>query len=195
VPANPPTSDWKGGYDIGIDPASDSSKSRILTVRSTAAQVAVTPSVGAAWQPAYGYAGQRLRFSGQVRTEGAPGWAGLYMGVGEDGVLWRLASGEAGAEQHLPMGARVAAGTAGWQDVSVVIDVPADAPAIHLGLALVGEGQVWARELRFETVGADVPLSSTPIGIDWAKAREFRAQTRRTLAQVPPQPLANTALD
>lgn len=192
---NNPLTSGPHGYEIGIDPASASSKSRVLTVRSTAPQQGQTPSVGAAWQPAYGYAGQRVRLSGQVRAEGVRGWAGLYMGAGDEQLLNRLATGQPGVEQHLPMGAPVAVATADWQDLSVVIDVPADALSINLGLALVGEGQVWARGLRFETVGPAVALSSTAIGIDWAQAREFSAQSRRVLAQVPPQPLRNAALD
>lgn len=183
------------GYEIGRAPTGDASKSRVLTIRSKASQNGRTPSVGAAWQPAYGYAGQRVRLSGQVRAEGVRGWAGLYMGAGDESPLARLALGEPGADRDLPMGAPVAVGTAGWQDLSVVIDVPADALAVHLGLALVGEGQVWARGLRFEAVGPGVALTSTSIGIDWAQARDVSAQTRREMAQWPPRPLINAALD
>ena len=183
------------GYEIGIDPASNSSRSRVLTVRSTEPLRDQLPSVGAAWQPAYGYAGQRVRFSGQVRAEGVRGWAGLYLGAGDGQLLSRLALGQPGVEKHLPMGAGVAAGTTGWQDVSVVVDVPADALSINLGLALVGEGQVWARGLRFETVGADATLSTAAIGIDWTRARAFEEQNRRVMAQVPPQALVNAALE
>jgi len=190
-----PGSAGLNGYEIGIDPATESSRTRVLTVRSTAPQIDQTPSVGAAWQQAYGYAGQRVRFSGQVRAEGVRGWAGLYLGAGDGTLLSRLALGQPGVEKHLPTGAGVAAGATGWQDVSVVVDVPAGALSINLGLALVGEGQVWARDLRFETVGADTALSTTPIGIDWARARQFMEQNRRTMAKAPPQPLLNTTLD
>jgi hypothetical protein len=186
---------FRDGYEIGTDPASNALASRVLTIRSTLPQTAPTPRVGAAGQTAYGYAGQRVRFSGQVRGEGVRHWGGLYLGVGGDMLLGSVVIGEPGVEQHLPMGANVGAGSTGWQDVSVVIDVPADAESINLGLALVGEGQVWARGLRFETVGVDVPVSSTPIAIDWAQAREEQAQARRMMSQIPPQPLANATLD
>lgn len=194
VTGNPLTS-GPHGYEIGIDPASAASASRVLTIRSTAPQLGLTPSVGAAWQAAYGYAGQRVRLSGQVRAEGVRGWAGLYMGAGDEQLLQRLATGQPGVERQLPLGAPVAAATPGWQDLSVVIDVPADALSIHLGVALVGEGQVWVRGLRFETVGPGVAPSSTTVGIDWRQARAFHAHSRQIMAQVPPRPLVNAALD
>lgn len=182
-----------GGYLIGLDPLPDPSGLARLTVRSIAPLSTQAPSLGAAHQTAYGYAGQRVRLSGQVRAEGVQGWAGLYVGIGQFDLLSNLALGKPGVEQRLPKGA--AAVSAGWQDVSIVLDVPADAPAITLGLALAGEGQVWARALRFEVVGAQVPVTTTPIGFDWARARAHFGQSYQQLAKFPPMPLTNAALD
>jgi hypothetical protein len=180
-------------YSIGVDPGDEASGERSLTIRSVGAFSTEAVSVGAARQLAYGYAGQRVRLAGQVRAEGARAWAGLYMGAGNWELLSNLSQGLPGVEQRLPMGA--AATATGWQDVSVVIDVPADALSIDLGLALVGEGQVWVRALRFEVVGPEVPVTRTPVGIDWQKARSFRAKSLGMMAQVPPLPLRNAALD
>lgn len=182
------------GYDVGLEPQPDPSGLASLSVRSVAPLSPEAPSIGAARQQASGYAGSRVRLSGQVRAEGAPGWAGLYIGAGDFDVLSNLFLGKPGVEQRLPMGAAATSG-AGWQDVSVVFDVPADAPVIDLGLALVGEGQVWARALRFEVVGPHVPATNTPIGFDWARARAHFAKSRQHMALIPPMPLANAALD
>lgn len=183
------------GYEVGIDPASEAGGSPSLTVRSVARLNPDTPSVGAAFQTAAGYAGQRVRFRGQVRADAAGAWAGLYLGAGDFDLLTRLIhQTRPGSERLLPPGAAVAAdGT--WHELSVVLDVPADAPIINLGLALVGEGQVWARDLHFEVVGPDVAPTPTRIGIDLAQAQRFRAGVRAQMATLPRQPLANTALD
>lgn len=73
--------------------------------------------------------------------------------------------------------------------------MPADAPVINIGLALVGEGQVWARGLRFEVVGSEVAPTQATIDIDVAQARRFHAEGRVQMAKLPPQPLVNAALD
>jgi hypothetical protein len=182
------------GYEIGLDPLPDASGLASLSVRFVAPPNTKLPGIGAAHQQASGYAGQRVRLNGQVRVEGVRGWAGLYIGAGENDVLGDLFSGTAGIEHRLPQGA-AATSAAGWQDVSVVFDVPADAPVIDLGLALVGEGQVWARALRFEVVGQHVPVTTMPVPFDWAKARDSFAKSRQGMARIPPMPLFNAALD
>lgn len=181
------------GYEIGLDPRPDASGLAKLTVRSVAPLSTQTPSIGAAHQLVHGYGGRRVRLSGQVRAEGVRGWAGLYVGAGDFSLLSDLMMGKPGVEQRLPRGAEAAPGN--WQDVSVVFDVPANAPDIDLGLALVGEGQVWARALRFEEVGPQVPVTTTPLVIDWAAARDFFAKSRKAVAQFQPQSLRNAALD
>lgn len=183
-------------YEIGIDTALPGS-SPSLTVRCVAKLNPEIISVGHAYQSVSGYAGQRVRFSGQVRAEAPSGWAGLYLGLGDmdRDLLTPVAMGEAGVEKRLPLGAAVPAADGLWHDVSVVLDVPADPPWLTLGVAQVGEGQVWVRDLRFEVVGAEVPVTTTPIGIDWAQARRTRIQQRETLAALQPQPLGNAAFD
>jgi len=180
-------------YEIGLDPNDAATGARSLTVRAVGGFSTDAPSYGAAQQLVYGYAGQRVRLAGQVRAEGSSGWAGLYVGAGNEQLLSNLAQGLPGVEHRLPMGA--AATTSGWQDVSVVIDVPADALSINLGLALVGEGQAWARGLRFDVVGPEVPVTRTPVGMDWQQARNVRVKYSGMMAQVPPMPLRNAALD
>lgn len=186
--------DTGSGFDIGLTPAGDATGTPTLTIRSTRPQLPRGPNFGALTQPAYGYAGQRVRFSAEMKAEGAAPWAGLYLTPGDGGLLNRVAEGAPGVEHRLPPGSAVAAGGE-WQPVSVVMDVPADAAIISVGLALVGEGQLWARQLRFEVVGRDVPVTDTPLNIDWARARQSFTESRRVMARIPPQPLANARLD
>lgn len=182
------------GYEIGIDSAVSGS-SPSLTLRSIAAQRKDVPSVGHAFQTVSGYAGQRVRFSGQVRAETASQWAGLYLGLGENDVLAPLTLGQAGVEKKLPAGSAVPAADGVWREASVVLDVPADAPFLTLGVAQVGEGQLWSRDLKFEVVGPEVQPTPATVGIDWAQARRFYAEARANIAKISPQPLRNATLD
>jgi hypothetical protein len=194
LPANPLIS-RSADYEIGLDPRDAAAGQRSLTVRSVGALSADFTSVGAAQQLIHGYAGQRVRFSAEVRSEGARAWAGLFLGAGEANLLLTVASGQSGVEKRLPMGAATRAPDSDWQDVSVVVQLPDDTRSAVLGVALVGEGQVWARRLRFEVVGADVPLTRTPVGIDWARSREASARVDKLMSALPPGPLVNAALD
>lgn len=187
-------SDAGDGYEIGID-TTQTGQPPALTLRSTFALSPDHANVGRAYQTITGYGGQRLRFSGQVRATRASAWAGLYMGLGDADVLMPVTQGEPGIEKRLPVGATVPAADGAWHEVSVVLDVPAGTPFVGLGMAQVGEGQFWVRELKFEVVGPEVPVTTTPIGIDWTKARQFNASIIDTMKLVSPWPLRNAALD
>src|SRR5260370_11890408 len=89
------------------------------------------------------YAGKRVRFSGAVQAEGVQAWAGLWMRVDKekDSVAFDNMQG------------RPIKGTSGWQNYTVVLDVPQDATAIGLGILLSGTGAVWLSNLSVEVVG------------------------------------------
>ncbi|MBW8847465.1 MAG: hypothetical protein JF607_21080 [Burkholderiales bacterium] len=182
------------GYEVGIDPASDAVGSPNLTVRFVAPTEPWVVDMGAAHQSLYGYAGKRLRFSGQLRADAVKGWAGLFLGQGDVILLNRIVVAQPDAEALLPAGMAVAS-DGDWHDVSVVFDVPADAPQVILGLALVGEGQVWARNLQFQVVGNEVATTTTKIGVDLQSARRADAEHMAEMAKKPPSPLLNAALD
>ena len=99
------------------------------------------------------YAGQRVRFRARVRTQDLTGWAGLWMHVdAKDGATQGFYN-----SQDKPI-----KGTTGWQERSVVLDVPADAAWIVFGAVGAGTGQVWMEQLAFETVGREVPVDQMP---------------------------------
>ncbi|KQW52253.1 MULTISPECIES: hypothetical protein [unclassified Roseateles] len=182
------------GYEVGIDPASDAAGSPSLTVRFVASTKPWGVDMGAAHQVLSGYGGQRLRFSGQLRADTVKGWAGLFLGRGSWGGLNSIVTPRPGVEPLLPAGAAFAA-DGNWHDVSVVFDVPADAAQVVLGLALVGKGQVWARNLQFQVVSKEVPTTTTKIGVDLQSARRADAERKAEMAKEPPAPLLNAALD
>jgi hypothetical protein len=94
-----------------------------------------------------------VRFRARLRTEDMSDWAGLWMRV-DDREGKRLAFFNT---QDKPV-----KGTTGWQERSIVLDVPADAALILFGAIGAGTGQVWMEPVAFETVGRDVPADQFP---------------------------------
>jgi hypothetical protein len=99
------------------------------------------------------YLGQRIRFRARVRTEAVSGWAGLWMRV--DAESKPNAAFYNSADKPIK-------GSTGWQERSVVLDVPPDARTITFGVIDSGKGQVWIDALAFETVGREVPVDGMP---------------------------------
>jgi hypothetical protein len=183
-----------------VDPAAEEQGQRSLSIKSLVKLTPAGVNLAVVKQSAQGYAGKRLRFSGQIRSEGVSTWAGLYMEEDDSikgGALSILKFGIEGGEDTLPpSGAAGHAPHEAWQDVSVVVQVPATVNSVSLGLALVGEGKVWARKLHFEVVGPEVPLTSTRmLGFNWAKARDDRVRNEKMMSYMSTSPLRNPSLD
>ena len=75
------------------------------------------------------------------------------------------------------MAARPIRGTVDWQRYDVVLDVPAEAKAIALGVLLTGTGEVFVADFKLETVGLDVdttemdvPLPERPQNLDFSES-------------------------
>jgi len=101
-----------------------------------------------------GYLSKRVRFSGSVKAEGVGNWAGLWMRVDK----------ETKSVAFDNMQDRPIKGSTAWQSYAVVLDVPQDATAVAFGILLDGTGEVWLKDVTFETVGPNVPVTgfSTP---------------------------------
>ena len=54
-------------------------------------------------------------------------------------------------------------GTEDWKNYNVVLDVPNDATGISFGVLLNGSGNVLLSNVKIETVGSDVPLTSMAV--------------------------------
>jgi hypothetical protein len=76
---------------------------------------------------------------------------------------------------------RAAHGTGEWKHFDVVLDVPARAETISLGILLSGGGTAWASGLSFEVVPRTVALTgrsaapgrlpAAPVNLDFAASR------------------------
>jgi len=99
--------------------------------------------------PADAYRGRRLRFSGYVQTDGVTGWAGLWMRVDR-----RRGPGAFDNMQNRPIH-----GTTAWTRYAVVLDVPADAVTIELGLIQDGPGASHLDDVVLDIVGPEVAVT------------------------------------
>lgn len=96
------------------------------------------------------YAGKRVRFSANVRTDAVDGWTGLWMRVDRP----------YGKTTFDNMQTRPIRGTSPWARASVVLDVAADATSIAFGVAEDGCGTSWVDDAALEIVGAEVPSTA-----------------------------------
>lgn len=99
--------------------------------------------------------GKRVRFSAWLKTEKVEP---RTEGGGHPGASLHLST--TGASDGTIYNSTVA-GTTDWTYHEIVIDIPAGSrsPYIPMGLALVGSGQLWARDLKFEEVSRDTPVT------------------------------------
>ncbi len=181
---------WPQGatHEAGVAPETEGNAQRALTVKAIGTRQA--HEMGSISQYAFGYAGQRVRFSAQVKATGADGWAGLVVGSGFIPLHLQPMAPETGAPAPVGLPA-----CPDWCEVSVVADIPAHGDGVaNVGLALVGNGQVWARGFQLETVGREVPATAQPFGTEAARVwRALQERLRRAQAGHP-VPLRNLSL-
>jgi hypothetical protein len=134
--------------DIGVDAQLLKSGTRNLSIACSIPQSAVlrqTPEALPWWN-------KRVRFSAWIRTERMEPLAG---GAQDGGVAMYLS---ATATQSPTLTARVT-GNSDWQYREVVMDIPQGSVYLPLGFSLTGSGQMWARDLKFEEVSRDTPVT------------------------------------
>lgn len=97
------------------------------------------------------FRGQNLQLSGFLKTNDVDGWCGLWMRVdGQDEEVLRFDN----------MSNRPVTGTTEWKQHSIVLQVPESSTSISLGVLLYKKGQVWANNLRIDTVGDEMPTTN-----------------------------------
>lgn len=95
--------------------------------------------------------GQRVRLSGYIKTSAVAG----------DGVgLWLRVDAATRTRGFDNMTGRRRLGTRDWEYAEVVLDVPDDALGVFFGALLNGTGTGWVDDLKFETVGPEVPVTA-----------------------------------
>lgn len=133
-------------YEIGIDTqvkhsGKSSASARSKASANAARAVALRQSVNAAQ-----FHGKKVRLTGWLKGEKIEGWAGLWLRV----------DGERGDRLSMDnMQNRPVKGSSEWRQYELTLDVPDNAIAVSFGLVLAGNGQVWADDLRVESVSRD----------------------------------------
>jgi hypothetical protein len=104
--------------------------------------------------------GKRVRLSAWIKTDD------VRPREGGDVRVAAAVSSALGAAMYLaatdtggPVYNAVVTGTTDWTYYELTIDIPAGAPYIPIGLSLNGTGQVWARDMKFEEVSRDTPVT------------------------------------
>ncbi len=139
-------------YEVGLLAGISYEGNRVAQLRLRSA-LAEPSGFGAVMQSitAERYLGRRLRFSALARTCEVSAWAGL----------WLRADGLSGPLVIDNMQDRPLRGTTSWRQVSIVLDVPEQATALHFGALLSGAGAIDLARPRFEEVGEAVPATVT----------------------------------
>jgi len=125
--------------------------------------------------PADAYRGRRLRWSGWLNASGTATWsAALWMRIDGPGVIQAFDN----------MSDRMVTTTSGWERFSVVLNVPANAIGISLGLLTFGAGEVVADDFVLEVVGDSVAVTHQlsgpiPLGSDSASTAAWYARAPR----------------
>lgn len=123
------------------------------------------------------YRGKRLRMSAWMKTEGV-----------DSAHLWLRLDAERTTVGFDNMGNRAVKGTSLWQRYDLTLDVPAETVNVAFGVFVVGRGEAWVDDFRFEAVGADVAATDllTP---------EMRRQERPYKAPAAGNPARPSNLD
>jgi hypothetical protein len=137
------------------------------------------------WVRADRYRGKRVRVSAFLKTAGVG--PTRRSGARLDFLVFSETHRLGGAA----MRGRLIQGSTEWTRYEYVIDVPAEAVLLSLGIILLGPGQVWVDDVRLEVVGTDVTTTAgssrrPELTDDWKQ----RIQTRLRTAPRRPANLA-----
>ncbi|WP_419952117.1 glyoxalase superfamily protein [Methylobacterium sp.] len=170
--------DWNVGgtrsddYEMGFDPAESCAVIRYRVALAEPTLGHASSGFGTLMQNfrAEGFLNKRLELSAQLKASAVTGAGSLWMRVdGEKGRTLAFDNLD-GRKSKGPL-----VGTIGWQDRSIVLDVPPDAQSIHFGFFRRGGGSLWARRFTFTEVDASVEVTdhvisrrAVPTNLDFA---------------------------
>jgi hypothetical protein len=149
-------------YDMGIDPGAGQDGKNAATIKSIDKKI---KGFGTLMQYSLPdkYLGRRIRMSGMVKTKNVDDWSGLWLRIDQKDDKEPLGFDN----MHDGKKDRSIKGTTEWSKYEIVLDVPLNAVNIAYGALLVGTGQIWFDNLKFEIV--DETISITGSGKDELK--------------------------
>jgi hypothetical protein len=174
-----PTGWFKAGsepksYDMGIDKGAGQDGKNTATIKSNAKKI---KGFGTLMQNCLpdNYLGKRVRMTGLVKTKDVSDWAGLWFRIDENGSTKSLGF------DNMKDGKkdRSIKGTTDWTKYEIVLDVPLSSSNLAYGALLVGTGQIWFDDIKFEVVDNTVATTGKgkeemmpnkePVNLDFEK--------------------------
>jgi len=161
-------------YDMGIDKGAGQDGKNAATIKSTDKKISGFGTLMQNCLPD-NYLGKRVRMSGLLKTKDVSDWAGLWFRIDDKGE-----GGSLGFD-NMKDGKkdRSVKGTTDWMRYEIVLDVPLNSSNLAYGALLVGTGQIWFDDIKFEVVDKSVPTTgkgkeemmpnSEPVNLDFEK--------------------------
>lgn len=161
-------------YDMGIDKGSGQDGKNAATIKSTAKRI---KGFGTLMQNCLpdNYLGKRVRMSGMLKTKDVSIWSGFWFRIDQKGSNETLGFDN----MHDGKKNRSIKGTTEWTKYEIVLDVPLKASNLAYGALLVGTGQIWFDDIKFEIVDSSVPTTGEdssslmpakePVNLDFEK--------------------------
>ncbi len=174
-----PTGWFKAGsdpksYDMGIDKGAGQDGKNAATIKSNAKKIKGFGTLMQNCLPE-NYLGKRVRMSGMVKTQDVSDWSGLWFRIDQKGSDQTLGFDN----MHDGKKDRSIKATTAWTKYEIVLDVPLNASNLAYGALLVGTGQIWFDDIKFEVVDNSVPTtgegkeslmpSKEPVNLDFEK--------------------------
>lgn len=154
-----PTGWFKAGshpknYDMGIDKGAGRNGTNAATIKSNSKKITGFGTLMQNCLPDK-YLGKRVRMTGWVKTKDVSKWAGLWFRIDQKESNKSLGFDN----MHDGKENRSIKGTTDWTEYSIVLDVPLEAINLAYGALLVGTGQIWFDDIKFEVVDNTVPTT------------------------------------
>ncbi len=161
-------------YEMGIDKGAGKDGGQAATIKSINKKIKGFGTLMQYCLPD-NYLGKRVRMSGLVKTKEVADWCGLWFRIDQKESKKTLGFDN----MHDGEKDRSIKGTTDWTRYEIVLDVPLHASNLAYGALLVGTGQIWFDEIKFEIVETNVPLtgnseksvmpSKEPVNLDFDK--------------------------
>lgn len=133
------------------------------------------------------YRGQRVRFSGDIKSEGSLRLAPWMRVDGSNRQVLQFDNSNG----------RALIGTQEWIPFEIVLDVPEESVSILFGFMASGRGMAWIDNVQLEIVGEDVPSTNEITGVNTINAAfssRYSVPLRTTLYGIDKQPYIATPL-
>jgi ankyrin repeat protein len=143
-----PTGSTPDGYDMRPDTSQKHGGRASACIRSKGNRMSCIGALVQSFK-ADQYRGKRVQMSAWIKTQDMElTWLRMSL----DGSKRRLGSDD--------MGDRPIKGTTDWHEYRITLDVPESTVGIVFGAYVLGNGQAWIDDFRFEVVGTDVPSTN-----------------------------------